>query len=302
MTGAYFKYKGINFPVGLYAPETISYVEKDFKVRDDDIFIVTYPKSGTIWMIEILSIMLKDGDPSWARSVPNWERAPWCETVLGSLSIMQKTTPRLISSHLPIQLFPRDFFNSKAKVIYIIRNPRDVLVSLYHYYKIAGHLKDPGSLDQFLQDFLNGEVQFGSWFDHIKGWMRMEGKDNFLLITYEELQEDLRGSVQRISEFLDHPLEEAALDSVVQNSTFRTMKENTMCNFTLLPSILLDQRQGAFLRKGVCGDWKNHFTETQCEVFDQSYREQMQGLHTTFPWDEDPGDTSPAVLAQAWDL
>lgn len=62
--------------------------------------------------------------------------------------------------------------------------------------------------------------------------------------------QDLRGSVQRISEFLDHPLEEAALDSVVQNSTFRTMKENTMCNFTLLPSILLDQRQGAFLRKG----------------------------------------------------
>ncbi|XP_068959533.1 sulfotransferase 2B1 [Petaurus breviceps papuanus] len=302
MTGAYFKYKGINFPVGIYTPETISYVEKDFKVRDDDIFIVTYPKSGTTWMIEILSLMLKDGDPSWARSVPNWERAPWCETIMGSLSIMQMTTPRLISSHLPIELFPRDFFNSKAKVIYVSRNPRDVLVSLYHYYKIAGHLRDPGTPDQFLQDFLNGDVQYGSWFDHIKGWMRMEGKDNFLFITYEELQEDLRASVQRVSEFLGHPLEEAALDSVVQNSAFRAMKENTMCNYTLLPSILLDHRQGAFLRKGVCGDWKNHFTATHCEVFDQVYREKMQGLKTTFPWDEDPGDSSSALVPGAWDV
>ncbi|XP_027716395.1 sulfotransferase family cytosolic 2B member 1 [Vombatus ursinus] len=302
MTGAYFKYKGINFPVGIYTPETLSYVEKDFKVRDDDIFIVTYPKSGTTWMIEILSLMLKDGDPSWSRSVPIWERAPWCETFLGPSSIMQLADPRLISSHLPIQLFPKDFFNSKAKVIYVSRNPRDVLVSLYHYSKIAGHLKDPGSLDQLLQDFLNGEVPFGSWFDHIKGWMRMEGKDNFLFITYEELQEDLRGCVQRISEFLGHPLEQAGLDSVVENSTFPAMKENTMCNYTLLPSTLLDQRQGAFLRKGVCGDWKNHFTAAQCEVFDQAYREMKQGLKTTFPWDKDHGDTSPALSPGAWDL
>ncbi|XP_036599512.1 sulfotransferase 2B1 [Trichosurus vulpecula] len=295
ITGEYFKYKGINFPKGLYSPEAISYVEKDLKVRDDDTFIVTYPKSGTTWMIEILSLMLKDGDPSWARSVPNWERAPWCETVQSNLIISRMTNPRLLTSHLPIQFFSRDFFNSKAKVIYVGRNPRDILVSLYYYHKIAGHLKDPGSPDQFFQDFLNGEVQFGSWFDHIKGWMRMEGKDNFLFITYEELQEDLRGSVKRLSEFLGHPLEEEALDSVVRNSAFGAMKENTMCNYTLLPSTLLDQRKGAFLRKGVCGDWKNHFTATQCEIFDRVYEEKMQGLKTTFPWDKDPTDTSPAL-------
>ncbi|XP_056652700.1 sulfotransferase 2B1 [Monodelphis domestica] len=302
MTGAYFKYKGINFPAGLYEPETLSYVEKDFKVKNDDIFIVTYPKSGTTWMIEILSLILKNGDPSWARSVPNWERAPWCETVQGLWQIMQMPSPRLISSHLPIQLFPRNFFNSKAKVIYISRNPRDVLVSFYHYSKIAGHLKDPENPDQFFQDFLDGKIQFGSWFDHIKGWMRMEGKDNFLFTTYEELQKDLRGSVQRISEFLGCPLKEKVLDSVVENSTFRAMKENPMSNYTLLPRVLLDHEQGAFLRKGVCGDWKNHFTATQRDLFDRAYREKMQGLKTSFPWEEDPGDSGPALAQGAWDL
>uniref|UniRef100_A0A4W2D2M6 Sulfotransferase n=1 Tax=Bos indicus x Bos taurus TaxID=30522 RepID=A0A4W2D2M6_BOBOX len=276
LSGEYFRYKGILFPVGIYSPESISMVE-NAEVHDDDIFIVTYPKSGTNWMIEILSLILKDGDPSWIHSVPIWKRSP---------------CPRLMSSHLPIQLFAKAFFNSKAKVIYMGRNPRDVAVSLYHYSKIARQLKDPGTPDQFLENFLKGEVQFGSWFDHIKGWIRMKGKENFLFITYEEMQQDLRSSVQRICQFLSRPLGEEALESVVAHSAFKAMKANPMSNFSLLPHSLLDQRHGAFLRKGVCGDWKNHFTLAQSEAFDRAYREQMRGL-PTFPWDVDPEDASP---------
>lgn len=290
LSGEYFRYKGIPFPVGIYSPESIRMVE-NADVQDDDIFIITYPKSGTNWMIEILSLILKDGDPSWIRSVPIWKRAPWCETILGAFSLLDQPRPRLMSSHLPIQLFAKAFFTSKAKVIYIGRNPRDVVVSLYHYSKIAGQLKDPGTPDQFLQNFLKGEVQFGSWFDHIKGWIRMKGKENFLFITYEELQQDLHSCLQDICQFLGRPLGKEALDSVVAHSAFGAMKANAMSNFTLLPPSLLDQRHGAFLRKGVCGDWKNHFTVAQSEAFDRVYREQMRGL-PTFPWD-DPEDASP---------
>ncbi|XP_036162948.1 sulfotransferase 2B1 isoform X1 [Myotis myotis] len=156
LSGEYFRYKGIPFPVGIYSPESISITE-NAEVQDDDIFIVTYPKSGTNWMIEILSLIVKDGDPSWIRSVPIWKRAPWCETIMGAFSLSDQSSPRLMSSHLPIQLFTKAFFNSKAKVIYMGRNPRDVAVSLYHYSKIAGQLKDPGTPDQFLQNFLKGE-------------------------------------------------------------------------------------------------------------------------------------------------
>ncbi|XP_076987379.1 sulfotransferase 2B1 isoform X2 [Tamandua tetradactyla] len=289
LQGEYFRYKGIPFPVGIYSSESISIAENARDVRDDDTFIVTYPKSGTSWMIEIISLILRDGDASWIRSVPIWERAPWCETIMGAFSLPYKTSPRLMSSHLPIQLFTKAFFDSKAKVIYMGRNPRDVVVSLYHYSKIARQLKDPGTPDQFLHDFLSGEVQFGSWFDHIKGWIRMQGKENFLFITYEELQQDLRGSVQRICKFLGRPLSEEALSSVVAHSDFGAMKANTMSNYTLLPPSLLDHRQGTFLRKGVCGDWKNHFTVAQSEAFDRVYHEQMRGL-PAFPWDVAPED------------
>ncbi|XP_004867058.1 sulfotransferase family cytosolic 2B member 1 isoform X4 [Heterocephalus glaber] len=287
--GEYFRYKGVLFPVGLYSPESVSLVENTQDVLDDDIFIVTYPKSGTSWMIEILSLILKDGDPSWIHSVPIWERSPWCETVVGAFTLPDQPRPRLLSSHLPVHIFPKAAFDTKAKVIYVGRNPRDILVSFYHYSKIARQLKDPGTPDQFLQDFLKGEVQFGSWFDHIKGWIRMQGKENFLFLTYEELQQDLHGSVQRICEFLGRPLAEEALGSVVAHSTFGAMKANTMSNYTLLPPTLLDHRLGAFLRKGISGDWKNHFTVAQSEAFDRVYREQMRGM-PAFPWDKDLGD------------
>ncbi|XP_076398754.1 sulfotransferase 2B1 isoform X1 [Peromyscus maniculatus bairdii] len=292
LQGEYFRYKGIPFPVGMYSPESLSLAENTNNVRDEDIFIVTYPKSGTNWMIEILCLILKDGDPSWIRSEPIWQRAPWCETVISAFSLPDRPGPRLMSSHLPIQLFTKAAFSSKAKVIYLGRNPRDVVVSLYYYSKIAGQLKDPGTPDQFLQDFLKGEVQFGSWFDHIKGWIRMQSQENFLFITYEELQQDLRGSVQRLCEFLGRPLGEEALSSVVAHSAFGAMKANTMSNYTLLPASLLDHRQGAFLRKGISGDWKNHFTVAQSEAFDRVYREQMRG-QPSFPWDMTPEDTSP---------
>ena len=67
-------------------------------------------------MIEILSLILKDGDPSWVHSVPIWKRSPWCEAILGAFSLPTQPRPRLMSSHLPIQLFAKAFFNSKAKV------------------------------------------------------------------------------------------------------------------------------------------------------------------------------------------
>ena len=67
-------------------------------------------------MLEILSLIRSDGDPRWCRSVPNWDRAPWFETVLGGLRAQRNARPRLISSHLPVQLFATRYFRSQAKV------------------------------------------------------------------------------------------------------------------------------------------------------------------------------------------
>ncbi|CAM4672192.1 unnamed protein product [Lepidochelys olivacea] len=289
----YFQYKGISFPRLIYSEQGLREVENEFQVQDDDVFNVTYQKSGTVWMLEILSLIHSNGDPSWCRTVPNWDRGPWYETVLGLQKARSNQAPRLISSHLPVQLFAKSFFQSKAKVLYTLRNPKDVFVSLYHFAQIFRPYKEPGQLDQFLQQFLEGDVPFGSWFDHVKGWMGLRDQENFFWITYEELQQDLRGSVERICQFLGKPLEARALDGVVENASFQAMKQNKMCNFSLAPGFLLDQTQSSFLRKGIAGDWKNQLTAAQSENFDRIYREQMQGLDLSFPWDEPSPQPSP---------
>ncbi|XP_074872005.1 sulfotransferase 2B1-like isoform X2 [Carettochelys insculpta] len=185
----YFQYKGISFPRVIYSEQGLQAAENKFQVRDDDIFNVTYQKSGTVWMLEILSLIRSNGDPSWCRTVPNWDRGPWYETNLGLRTAQGNQSPRIISSHLPIHLFAKSFFQSKAKVLYTVRNPKDVVVSLYHFSQIFRPYKCPGQLDQFLEQFLEGDVPFGSWFDHVKGWLELRDCENFFWISYEELHQ-----------------------------------------------------------------------------------------------------------------
>ncbi|XP_065430613.1 sulfotransferase 2B1-like [Chrysemys picta bellii] len=285
MAREYFTHKGVLFPCLDYSPEKLSYVENEFQVRDDDIFNITYPKSGTNWMLEILSLIRCDGDPGWVRSVVNWERAPWVENRTGLEAALKYPPPRLLSSHLPVQLFPKSLQRSKAKIIYTLRCPKDVLVSLYHFSKLLCLFKDPGSLDSFLEDFLSGNVAYSSWFDHVTGWMGLTGNENFFSITYEELQQDLRGSVRRICHFLGKELSEEQVAAVVENASFQSMKGNKMSNYSQLSDEFMDHQNGEFLRKGICGDWRNHLSEAQSQRFDTVYRERMQGLGMTFPWD-----------------
>ncbi|XP_078236379.1 sulfotransferase 2B1-like [Pogona vitticeps] len=279
----YCTYKGIPLPTMGYSKESLSYMENEFQLLDDDVVTVSYPKSGTNWMLEILGLIWHDGDPSWVQSVFMANRSPWIETVDGLNVALNYPPPRFLTTHLPFQFFPKSFLHSKCKIIYVMRNPKDVLVSHYHFAKCCETLEEPGTVEEFLEKFLNGKVMYGSWFNHMKGWVKLKERPNFFLITYEELQQDLRGSVKKICHFLGKELASHQLDEVTKYASFQIMKDNKMSNYSLLPS--MDHSKGKFMRKGICGDWKNHLTVAQSEHFDHVYQEKMQGVGVTFPWD-----------------
>ncbi|XP_077115578.1 sulfotransferase 2B1-like [Ranitomeya variabilis] len=286
MSDSYIEYKGVLFPKVSTTTEDLEFVENEFQVRDDDIYNITYPKSGTTWMIEILSLIHKNGDPTWSNTVLNWERVPWIEE-LGYAKKLQQSEehPRLISSHLPKHLFMKSFNGSKAKIIYTIRDPKDAAVSHYYFSSMSTYFKDPENMDSFLKGFLTENMPYGSWFNHVKGWMGLRGKDNFMFHTYEDLQKDLRGSVIKICKFLGKELDDEAIDSVVKYASFKNMKQNNMTNYTLVPSGYMDQEKSPFFRKGIVGDWKNNFTVAQNEYFDKIYKAEMQDFNVKFPWD-----------------
>ncbi|KAM7057815.1 sulfotransferase 2A1-like isoform 2-T2 [Molossus nigricans] len=194
MSDGYVWFQGIPFPVVDYTPEHLRAIQENFMFKDDDVLTLSFPKSGTNWLIEILCLIHSKGDPTWIQSVPIWDRSPWMENITGYNALKDKEGPRLMTSHLPIQLFPKSIFKSKTKMIYLIRNPRDILVSGYFFWCISNLVKKPESLEQYFEWFLQGNVAFGSWFDHVRGWMSMKGKENFLVVSYEELQQAFLGT------------------------------------------------------------------------------------------------------------
>nr|XP_048311778.1 sulfotransferase 2A1-like [Myodes glareolus] len=170
------------------------------------------------------------------------------------------------------------------QTIYVIRNPRDVLVSGYFFFHKTNLVKNPESLMNYFEWFLKGNVLYGSWFEHTRAWLSMRERDNFLLLCYEDLKQDTRGTIEKICDFLGKKLETDELDLVLKHSSFQAMKENKMSNFSLIPEDAVTNGLN-LMRKGTTGDWKNHFTVAQAEAFDKVFQEKMIGFPPElFPW------------------
>ncbi|XP_052569155.1 sulfotransferase 2A1-like [Peromyscus californicus insignis] len=276
---------GIPLPGIVVEKEFIEKICDKFMIRDEDTVILSYPKSGTNWLIETVCLIQTKGNPKWIQSVPIWDRSPWIEYKASYQKLISKEGPRLLTSHLPFHLFPKSFFSSKAKVMYLIRNPRDVLVSGYFFWHKKKIDKNPESLTTYFEWFLKGNVVYGSWFEHTRAWLSMREKDNFLLLNYEDMKQDPKSIIKKICDFLGKKLEPDELDMVLKYSSFQVMKENKMSNFSLIPENMVTHNL-VLLRKGMPGDWKNHFTVAQAEAFDKVFQEKMAGFPPgLFPWE-----------------
>ncbi|MEE6499804.1 hypothetical protein FKM82_003588 [Ascaphus truei] len=235
-------------------------------------------------MQEILTLIYSQGDTELATTIPNWVRAPWLEHTYFRETLREGEGPRIITTHLPSEVLAPSLLNSKAKVIYTARNPKDVAVSFYYFHKMAKFFPDPGPFPEFLERFLEGKVYYGSWFQHVKGWHRQRKALDLFYITYEDMHKDLRRSIKKLCAFLGCPMYSAEVDKVEQHCRFPVMSQNAMVNYTLIPCEILDHKQSKFMRKGVVGDWLQHFTEEQSGMFDKVFDTEMSDCDLRFVW------------------
>ncbi|XP_051018395.1 sulfotransferase 2A1-like [Acomys russatus] len=156
----------VPIPSKWVSAEMVRELRDTFVVRDEDLYMMTYPKSGTNWLVEIVCLIHSKGDPTWIKTLSIDKRVPWIEIGECSRELKNKEDPRLITSHLPVQLFPKSFFCSKAKMIYLLRNPRDALVSGYYFLCALNYIKKSESLEGFFKDFIQGNGIVGDWKDH----------------------------------------------------------------------------------------------------------------------------------------
>ncbi|XP_001364522.1 sulfotransferase 1A2 isoform X1 [Monodelphis domestica] len=274
------------YPLIKYFAEALEQL-KIFQARPDDVLISTYPKSGTTWVSEILDMIYQKGDQKKCQRAPIFIRVPFLEFKApgipsGMESLKETPAPRLLKTHLPLALLPQTLLDQKVKVIYVARNAKDVAASYFNFYKMAKVHPDPGTWEEFLEKFMAGQVSYGSWYQHVSEWWELTKRHPILYLFFEDMKKDPKREILKITEFLEKPLPEDILDRIVQQTSFKKMRENPMTNYTTVPTELMDHSISPFMRKGTIGDWKNIFTVAQNERFDADYEKKMAGSDLHF--------------------
>jgi|MDTB01.2.fsa_nt_gb hypothetical protein len=252
---------------------------RSFKASSEDVLITSYPKSGTTWLqAQVWALINLNGERGGAESLDlshitdfapffeadtSWEDSAEPELKAKYNESHRKLGRRIFNTHLlPSQLPMGD-----CKIIYVVRSGRDVAWSFFNHLsnQIEDGGDDFGSFDNFLQLWLNGDIPYSKWVDHLKTWKAFidspEGDSRVLLLHYEDMKEDLGREMKKISAHLGlENLSESDIEGLVDSLTFSSMKSN----LKKYEPVSVRWREGySFLRKGTVGDSLSHFVDTE---------------------------------------
>jgi aryl sulfotransferase len=259
----------------------------DFPFRSDDIMIATWSKCGTTWVQQIVAQLVFKGDPQ----AFGQERSPWIEFRLMSKEdafamAAAQTHRRFLKTHSPLEAIP---FRPDVKYLYIGRDARDVVWSMYHHHSIftpgayAAFNEVPGRVGapmappgcdvreyylHFLEHgFFPGFPAEITFWSHVQGWWEARHLPNVLLVHYANLQADFEGQARRIAAFLDIEVDDALWPTIREHCSIGHMRE-LAAKFTLLEQIF-EGGGRSFINKGTNGRWKDVLSEAEIRACDE---------------------------------
>jgi hypothetical protein len=226
-----------------------------FESRADDVTVVTFPKVGTTWMLQIVHLILNGGKQG---KTPLNKTIGWFER--DSISTLNNiSSPRLIKTHLPINTLPASY---QGKYIYVARRPEDVAVSYYYHARAKIDFRFQGEWETFFQLFLDGEVEGGDWYQHTHSGKNFSenNPDNTLLIWYEDIHDDIISIIKKTAIFLNINLADNVINQIAKNSHIDYMRQSSLTNVQWS-----EEREGEspHLRNGVVGDGITHLSPKQ---------------------------------------
>jgi aryl sulfotransferase len=267
-----------------------STVWNEFKYRDDDIVINAYSKSGTTWVQQIVAQLIWMG----AEHINVSEVSPWIDCRFPSqndrLKIVEaQTHRRFIKSHLPVDTL---VFSPKARYIYIGRDGRDVLWSLYNHHRnfkmevirdidsvperVGPPLGEaPSSVLEYFRDWLAKDgFPWWPYWPHILSWWEIKDLSNVMLLHFSNLKSDMPGEIRRIAAFLNITIDETKWDAILEHCSFDYMKAHAAQSVPFGGS-LFEGGAETFMHKGVNGRWRDVLTSQDIERYDQTATEKL---------------------------
>lgn len=281
-----------------------------YTAQPGDLFIVSYPKCGTTWMQHIVYNIINNRPPP-RNQLASWIEMPFLEAQ-GAEAVEDMRRPGPIKTHMAFRFQP---YSNDAKYIYVARNPYDCCVSyFYHTRDMPEYHFQDGTFDQFFEMFVEGKVDFGDYFDHLLSWYEHRNDPNVLFVTYEQLKKDIRSWVLKVADFIGGEFsqklrnDEPRLENVLKNISVKSMKKgvnysmkNMFDEIESLPGKKVPKwvelmkesigkeacekpMTGDFIRKGIVGDWRNHFSDDQLKRLKQRIEEKTSGSDVMGLW------------------
>ena len=261
-----------------------STIWNDFAFRDDDIIVSTYAKAGTTWMQQIIGQLLFDGDPDIAVA----EMSPWLDLRVPPKAeklpaVEAQTHRRFLKTHLPVDALR---FSDRAKYIYIGRDGRDVVWSMYNHHSNANAfwyeaLNDtpgrvgppieppPSDIRQYWRDWMDRDGHpFWPFWENIRTWWQTRELPNVMFVHFETMKRDMEGQIRRIAEFLEIPIRASSWDAIVRHCSFDWMKKNATKSVPL-GGAFWDAGAEVFINKGVNGRWRDTLTAADSAEYER---------------------------------
>ena len=219
----------------------------------DDVFIVGFPKSGNTLMQHIITHIVYGINEE------------------GSRTLINLIAPDIYANPYYFRFNERCFFKSHErpqpnykKVIYLMRDGREALLSYYHMMKNMDR-------DISLEDLYTGKIDIfgGQWHEHIEAWEKNPYNAEILWVKYEDLINDKLIQLQNIVQFLGLDRTEEELQTVAKLTSLAHMKSLEKRADWQKMNIDVSFNKGSFVRMGAVDSFKVEVPDIYLEVFEK---------------------------------
>jgi hypothetical protein len=232
-------------------------------VRENDVMLTSYPRSGNTWVRFILANLVEKtlSDP-----LADVQQAVPDIYTMSRRKLNNLRGRRILKSH--------EYFDPRyTKVIYLVRDPRDVAISYFHFLKKSGRLSSDARLQEWMPSFVEGRLnRFSNWQEHVQSWLSTRGgSPTFLLVYYEDLLKDPVQETSRLADFL-------GFGSTLGEDIRTALRASSPTELRNIQASEPSRAHPALVRRASAHTWRDELPRSVADQIEQAFGRTMRQL------------------------